>query len=136
MRPLILSCGAVLFGAAGLAQAPPQAKGGSPEAGVSPLRILERPEVRVGRVTLQAGATRRVHTHEEFPFQLFVPLTGKIELILGTEKMDAKNGEAYFIDRNQPHGFRNTGTEPATALEIFIKDPNAKALAKALALAK
>jgi quercetin dioxygenase-like cupin family protein len=100
---------------------------GGPAPGVSANRIMERPQVRVGRLTMQPGSTRPVHQHDEFPFQLFVPLTGKTELTLGTKKIDCVIGEVYFIDHNEPHGFRNTGTEPSTSLEIFIKDPHAKA---------
>lgn len=116
-----------------LAQAPAQTKGGGPDPGVSPKRIMERPQVRVGHVTLAPGATRSIHKHDEFAFQLFVPLTGDIELTIGGKLQKAAIGEAYFIDRSEPHGFKNTGSSEATALEIFVKDPNAKTAALALA---
>jgi hypothetical protein len=47
--------------------------------------------------------------------------------------MEAVIGEAYSIDRSQPHDFKNVGSEQATALEIFVKDSNANALALAIA---
>lgn len=121
----LLACPAA-FGQAGAAgKAAPK----GPHPGVAPKRIMERPEVRVGRVTIQPGATRSIHKHDEFRFQLFVPLTGKMEVTIGGKTQEAVIGEAYFIDRSEPHGFKNTGTEVSTALEIFIKDPNAKAMA-------
>ena len=36
--------------------------------------------------------------------------------------MAAASGQAFFIEKGTPHGFRNVGDTPAAVLEIFVKD--------------
>lgn len=108
-----------LYGIAASAQAP--APGGNP--GVKPVRQIDRAEVRVTRVELAPFAVRSVHTHDDVRFHLFIPLTGKIELTIGSSKpVEATPGQAYFMERGTPHGFRNLGSEPAMVMEVFVKD--------------
>ena len=52
----------------------------SPDPGVTPVRQIDRAEVRVTRVELQPGAVRSVHQHDDVRFHLFIPVTGKLEL--------------------------------------------------------
>jgi hypothetical protein len=33
----------------------------------------------------------------------------------------AKTYQAFFMKRGTPHGFKNVGTTPGAALEIFVK---------------
>jgi quercetin dioxygenase-like cupin family protein len=84
---------------------------------------MDRAEVRVTRVELAPFAVRSVHTHDDVRFHLFIPITGKIELTIGSAKpVEAPPGQAYFIERGTPHGFRNLGSEPAAVMEVFVKD--------------
>ncbi len=94
----------------------------SPDPGVTPIRQIDRAEVRVTRVDLQPGAVRSVHKHEDVRFHLFIPVTGKIELTIGSAKpVEATPGQAYFMEKGTPHGFRNTGSSPAMVMEVFVK---------------
>lgn len=99
-----------------------------PNPGVTPVRQMDRAEVRVTRVELQPGAVRSVHQHDDVRFHLFIPITGKIELTIGSDKpVEAIPGQAYFMQRGTPHGFRNTGSTPAAVMEVFVKDNAATA---------
>ena len=96
----------------------------APEAdpGVRPTRLLDRAEVRVTRVEIQAGATRRAHTHDDVEYHLWIPIEGSLQLTIGSESPTAaKPGQAYFMARGTSHGFKNVGSTPGAVLEIFIK---------------
>jgi quercetin dioxygenase-like cupin family protein len=100
----------------------------SPNPGVTPVRQIDRAEVRVTRVELQPGAVRSVHTHDDVRFHLFIPVTGKIELTIGSAKpVEATPGQAYFMEKGTPHGFRNAGSSPAIVMEVFVKNGEATA---------
>jgi L-ascorbate metabolism protein UlaG (beta-lactamase superfamily)/quercetin dioxygenase-like cupin family protein len=103
--------------------AAPAAQAGEADPGVRPTRLIDRDEVRVSRVELQPGATRRVHTHDDVEFHLWVPLTGTFQLSVGSDApAPAAPGQAFFFKRGTPHGFRNVGTAAGAVLEIFVKD--------------
>ena len=105
------------------AQPPAQ---GEADPGVRPTRLIDRPEVRVSRVEIQPGATRRVHAHDDVQFHLWVPLAGTLQLSIGSEPpVSAASGQAFFLKRGTPHGFKNIGTTPAAVLEVFVKDGGA-----------
>jgi quercetin dioxygenase-like cupin family protein len=121
MRRTITVAGFVL---AALAQGLSAGQTQLPEAdpGVQPTRLLDRAEVRVSRIELRAGATRRVHTHDDVEYHLWIPIEGNLELTIGKgPAIAAKPGEAHFMTRGTSHGFRNTGATPAAVFEIFIK---------------
>lgn len=100
----------------------------APNPGVTPVRQIDRAEVRVTRVELQPGAIRSVHQHDDVRFHLFIPITGKIELTIGSaQPVEATPGQAYFMERGTPHGFRNIGSSPAAVMEVFVKDGAAAA---------
>jgi quercetin dioxygenase-like cupin family protein len=100
----------------------------SPDPGVTPVRQIDRAEVRVTRVELQPGAVRSVHTHDDVRFHLFIPVSGRLELTIGSAKpVEATPGQAYFMERGTPHGFRNAGSSPAMVMEVFVKDGGAAA---------
>ena len=100
----------------------------SPNPGVTPVRQIDRAEVRVTRVELQPGAVRSVHTHDDVRFHLFIPVTAKIELTIGSAKpVEATPGQAYFMGKGTPHGFRNAGSSPAIVMEVFVKNGEATA---------
>ena len=99
-----------------------------PNPGVTPIRQIDRAEVRVTRVELAPYAVRSVHTHDDVRFHLFIPITGKLELTIGSAKpVEAAPGQAFFMQKGTPHGFRNTGSTPAAVMEVFVKDDSAPA---------
>ena len=102
------------------AQAPAAAKNANP--GVNPVRLMDRAEVRVTRVEIQPGAVRSVHTHDDVRFHLWIPISGKLELTVGSAKpVAAASGQAFFMEKSTPHGFQNVGSTPAAVMEIFVK---------------
>ena len=95
----------------------------SPNPGVTPVRLMDRSDVRVTRVELQPGAVRSVHVHDDVRFHLFIPVSGQLELTIGSAKpVDAVPGQAYYMEKGTPHGFRNVGSSPAMVMEVFVKD--------------
>lgn len=114
--------------AAMVRQAPAaQAAQGEADPGVRPTRLLDRAEVRVSRVELQPGATRRVHTHDDVEYHLWVPIEGQLQLTIdGDAPVAATAGQAFFMRRGTRHGFTNVGTTPAAVFEIFIKQTTAR----------
>lgn len=91
--------------------------------GYTPVRLWERPDVRATRVEIKPMSTRAVHQHDDVKFHLFIPLAGKLQLTIGSDKpVDAPVGQAFYIKGGTPHGFRNLGSTPAMAMEIFVKD--------------
>ena len=115
-----------------------QAPAPSPDPGVTPTRVIDRAEVRVTRVELQPGAVRSVHTHDDVKFHLWIPVSGKFEITIGSAKaVLAESGQAFFMEKGTTHGFRNTGSSLAIVMEVFIKEgaPVAKGDALRLGLA-
>ena len=125
MRIAILALFLTLFGAVhatAQAQGQAPAAANSPNPGVTPVRQMDRDEVRVTRVELAPRAVRSVHTHDDVRFHLFIPVNGKIELTIGSAKpVEAVPGQAYFMQKGTPHGFRNLGDSPAMVMEVFVK---------------
>jgi quercetin dioxygenase-like cupin family protein len=99
------------------------------DPGVARAVLMHKPEVGVDvlRVELQPGAVRSIHRHDDVKFHLFLPLTGSLELTIGDTKSAASLGQAYFIEKGTPHGFRNTGQTPAAGYEVFIREPKTSA---------
>ena len=114
----------------------------TPDPGITTTRLLVRPEIRVSRLEIQPGAVRRVHQHDDVKYHLFVPLTGTVQVTVGSAKPEeGALGKVFFMEKGTPHGFKNTGTSMATALEVFVNDTPARAgvpldEAAALALAQ
>ena len=126
MRTMTLFAVLVITGCGLPARSQAPAPNPSPNPGVNPVRQMDRPEVRVVRVELQGGAVRSVHQHDDVRFHLFIPITGRIELTIGSEKpVETVLGQAYFMQRGTPHGFRNLGSSPAAVMEVFVKDNTA-----------
>jgi hypothetical protein len=64
------------------------------------------------------------------------PVSGKFELTIGSAKpVDAMPGQAYFMERGTPHGFRNIGSSAGIVMEVFVKDGSLAANRDALGLA-
>lgn len=117
---VLVLCAAATIAAPASAQQSPTIIEADP--GVRAIRMIDRAEVRASRVELQPGATRRVHTHEDVVYHLWIPIEGTLEITIGgAAPVSAASGQAFFMVKGTIHGFRNTGTSPAAALEIFIK---------------
>jgi quercetin dioxygenase-like cupin family protein len=71
--------------AAANAQPPAAAQIGEADPGVRPTRLIDRAEVRVSRVEIQPGATRRVHTHDDVAYHLWIPVEGTLQLTMGSD---------------------------------------------------
>ena len=101
--------------------------------GYAPVRLWERPDVRATRVEIKPMGIRAVHQHDDVKFHLFIPLTGKLQLTIGSDKpVEAPVGQAFYIKGGTPHGFRNLGSTPAMVMEIFVKDSASTASLDAL----
>ena len=113
---------AILASICVLAQAPALVPTQDP--GVARAPLIDKPEIRAIRVELQPGATRSIHKHDDVRSHLFMPITGSIELTIGSAKpIVAMPGQAYYMEKGTLHGFRNTGSTPAMAFEVFSRDP-------------
>jgi len=100
-------------------QAPAATPAGEADPGVRPVRLIDRDEIRVSRVELQPGAVRRVHAHDDVEYHVWAPVSGSLEITIGNEPPKAAApGQAFFMKKGTPHGFRNTGTTPAAVFEI------------------
>ncbi len=110
----------ILFAFSAVAQT--AEKGITADPGVVAIRLIDRDEVRASRIEIQPSATRRVHSHTDVQFHLFVGIKGTVQLTIGSEKpVEVRPGQAYFMKVGTPHGFKNVTSDPAIAMEIFIK---------------
>jgi quercetin dioxygenase-like cupin family protein len=124
IRPILPGLALTLFC---VLQASAQTRPG-PDPGVTPIRQIDRAEVRVTRVELQPGAVRSVHQHDDVRFHLFIPVSGKLELTIGSAKpVEATPGQAFFMEKGTPHGFKNVGSSPAAVMEVFVKESSTAA---------
>jgi quercetin dioxygenase-like cupin family protein len=98
---------------------------GDPDPGVHFLVVVDNPHVRVLQVTLQPGAVRRSHVHNDVTFHMMVPVTGALEVTLEGQTINAVQGQAYYMLKGQQHGFTNKAAAPVQVIELFIKPPAA-----------
>ena len=118
---VLTALAALLFTLSSNSQTPARPAG--PDPGVTPVRQMDRSDVRVTRVELQPGAVRSVHVHNDVRFHLFIPISGQLELTIGSaQPVAAVPGQAYYMEKGTPHGFRNAGSSPAMVMEVFVKD--------------
>jgi quercetin dioxygenase-like cupin family protein len=100
---------------------------GDPDPGVHFLVVVDNPHVRVLQVTLQPGAVRRPHVHNDVTFHMMVPVTGGLELTVDGQTVSTVPGQAYYMVKGQPHGFTNKTAAAVQVIELFIKPPAAAA---------
>src|SRR5882724_7267610 len=94
-----LLSGIVLIGAS--TDAVGQAVGGAEKArpvtgdpGVSSMPVIDRPEFRVLRDYAEPGATRRMHSHDDATYHVFVLVTGQLALTIeGAEPVEVTPGQ-------------------------------------------
>ena len=93
------------------------------------LNVVENPHVRVLQVTLQPGAVRRPHVHNDVTFHMLVPVTGALELTVEKDPVvTAVPGQAYYMVKGQTHSFTNKTAAAVQVIELFIKpDPGTTA---------
>ena len=119
------------------AQAQPQPQ--APRQPVMVTTILQRPEVRVIRVTIQPNSTRTSHAHADALFHLFMPLDGTIDVAIegeGSERLGP--WQAHFFKGGTIHAFTNASGSAVQWMEVFVQKTAASAgldVAQALALA-
>ena len=90
--------------------------------GYNPVGIVDQAEVRAIRVELKPNANRAIHQHDDVKSHLFIPLSAKLQVAIGSAKpVDAPVGQVFYIKAGTPHGFRNLSSEPGAAIEVFVK---------------
>ena len=102
---------------------------GNPDPGVNFLVVVENAHVRVLQVTLQPGAIRRPHVHNDVTFHMLVPVTGSLDLTIEKDPViTTVPGQAYYMVKGQTHGFTNKSSAAVQVIELFIKpDPGTAA---------
>jgi quercetin dioxygenase-like cupin family protein len=109
---------------------------GNPDPGVNFLNVVENPHVRVLQVTLQPGAVRRPHVHNDVTFHMLVPITGSLELTVEKDPVvTTVPGQAYYMVKGQTHTFTNKSAAAVQVIELFIKPEPVAAAAPAPAAA-
>jgi mannose-6-phosphate isomerase-like protein (cupin superfamily) len=131
MRSALRTWSASLFAAFALSVtgAQAQAVGGAERArpvqgdpGISTMGVMDRPEFRVLRDYAEPGATRRMHSHDDATYHVFVLVTGQLVLTIeGEDPVDVTPGQVLYLKGGAKHTFRNTGTVAATIVEVFGK---------------
>ena len=106
---------------------------GDPDPGVHFLVVVDNPHVRVLQVTLQPGAVRRPHVHNDVTFHMLVPVTGSLELTVEGQQIQTVPGQAYYMVKGQQHAFTNKTAAAVQVIELFIKPPADAAAATAAA---
>jgi quercetin dioxygenase-like cupin family protein len=106
---------------------------GNLDPGVSFINVVENAQVRILQITLQAGAVRRPHIHNDVLFSILVPITGALELTVDKDPIvTAVPGQAYYSARGQTHSFVNKTSAAVQIIEVFVR-PDAAAAPAATA---
>lgn len=117
--------GAAATGATAGAQAvagPERARPVQGDPGISSMVVLDQPEFRVLRDYAEPGATRRMHSHNDATYHVFVVITGDLRLTVeGEPPVDVHPGEALSLKGGARHTFVNTGQVTSTIVEVFGK---------------
>jgi quercetin dioxygenase-like cupin family protein len=92
------------------------------DPGISSMSVIDRPEFRVLRDYAEPGATRRLHSHDDATYHVFVLITGQLLLTVeGESPVEVTPGQALYLKGGAKHTFKNTGTVAATIVEVFGK---------------
>jgi quercetin dioxygenase-like cupin family protein len=106
-----------------------QAVGGAEQArpvqgdpGISSMVVIDKPEFRVLRDYAEPGAVRRMHSHDDATYHVFTLVTGQLLLTVeGEPPIEVTQGQVLSLKGGAKHTFKNTGTVPATIVEVFGK---------------
>ena len=94
------------------------------DAGISSMRVMERPEFFVLRDWAEPGAVRRMHNHANTSYHVFTLITGELTLTIeGQPPLQVKQGDAIDLPAGAMHTFVNNGKVTATIVEVFGKPP-------------
>ena len=130
-RTALLGTLMVVGGAAGMVAAqalanPERAKPVTGDPGLSSMVVTDQPAFRVLRDYAEPGATRRMHSHDDTTYQVFVLVTGELMLTVeGEAPVKVTAGEALHLKGAARHTFTNTGKVTATIVEVFGKPAKA-----------
>ena len=92
------------------------------DAGISSTVVTDQPQFRVLRDYAESGATRRMHSHDDASYHVFVLVTGALTLTIdGQPPVSVTPGETLNIPGGAKHTFTNTGNVTATIVEVFGK---------------
>jgi quercetin dioxygenase-like cupin family protein len=101
---------------------PLRALGGEGNVGISNAVLRDQPEVRALRVVVEPNGVRAMHAHDDVNFHMFTPISGPMELILGTgATVTVQPWHPYYMDAGTEHGFRNHGEVAVEIMEIFVR---------------
>ena len=64
---------------------PEKARAVAGDPGISSMVVLDRPEFRILRDYAEPGATRRMHSHDDATYHVFVLITGQLRLTIDGE---------------------------------------------------
>ena len=107
------------------------------DAGITTMRVLDQPAFRVLRDYAEPGATRRMHSHDDATYHVFVLVTGQLLLTVeGADPVEVTPGQVLNLKGGAKHTFKNTGTVAATIVEVFGKAAAPPAAADLAALAR
>jgi quercetin dioxygenase-like cupin family protein len=114
---------------AGAAEA--QAVGGADKArpvagdpGMSTMLVMDQPQFRILRDFAEPGAVRRMHSHDDATWHVFVLVTGQLLLTVdGEPPVEVTQGQVLSLKGGVKHTFKNTGSVAATIVEVFGKAP-------------
>jgi quercetin dioxygenase-like cupin family protein len=106
-----------------------QAVGGAEKArpvagdpGMSTMMVMDQPQFRVLRDYAEPGAVRRMHSHDDATWHVFVLVTGQLLLTIdGEAPVDVAQGQVLSLKGGAKHTFKNTGNVTATIVEVFGK---------------
>ncbi|HEY2152085.1 MAG TPA: cupin domain-containing protein [Vicinamibacterales bacterium] len=106
-----------------------QALGGADKArpvagdpGISSMVVMDRPDFRVLRDYAEPGATRRVHSHDDATYHVFVLVSGQLLLTIEDQApVEVTAGQVLELKGGAKHTFRNTSSVVATIVEVFGK---------------
>ena len=101
---------------------PERAKPVAGDPGISSMVVTDQTQFRVLRDYAEPGATRRMHSHDDTSYHVFVLVTGTLTLTVeGQPPVTVTPGEALHLAGGAKHTFTNTGTVTATIVEVFGK---------------
>ena len=126
------------------APAAAQAVGGAEKArpvngdpGVSSMVVMDLVPFRVLRDYAEPGAVRRMHSHDDATWHVFVLVTGQLVLTVdGETPVDVTQGQALSLKGGAKHTFKNTGSVTATIVEVFGKAAPAGDADQSIAIAQ
>lgn len=92
------------------------------DPGISSMVVLDRPDFRVLRDYAEPNATRRMHSHDDATYHVFVLITGKLRLTIeGEAPVEVNAGDALYLRGGAKHTFVNIGALTSTIVEVFGK---------------